>query len=139
MDRLSVRPLSAELAEKAKIELNENPEKVFVELEELRSWLSKQPHINARIGIHLNFIYPFTLLVFNSFFVSVLDDQFLIAFLRGCKYNQELARRKIDSFYTVRVKIPGMFKSRDVTPKLQEILQLGYAPRQKHNKRNCYR
>lgn len=50
MEKLSVRPLSAELAEKARLELNENPETIFDELEALRSWLSKQPHINARKG-----------------------------------------------------------------------------------------
>lgn len=54
MNGLSLRPLSAELAEKAKTELNENPERIFEELEALRSWLSEQPHINSRIGKHFN-------------------------------------------------------------------------------------
>lgn len=54
MDKLSVRPLSAELAERAKTELNEKPEKIFEELEALRSWIAEQPHINARIGKNLN-------------------------------------------------------------------------------------
>lgn len=50
MQKVSVRPLSAELAEIAKTELNENPDKIADELEALRSWLSEQPHINARNG-----------------------------------------------------------------------------------------
>lgn len=54
MDALLVRPLSAELAEKAKLELNENPKKIADDLEALRSWLSKQPHINARNGAFKN-------------------------------------------------------------------------------------
>lgn len=53
MEKLSVRPLSAELAAKAKTELNENPEKIFAELEALRSWISEQPHIKTRKGTHL--------------------------------------------------------------------------------------
>lgn len=56
MEKLQVRPLSVALAEKAKSELNENPEKIAEELEALRSWLSEQPHINARQGIrHLTY------------------------------------------------------------------------------------
>lgn len=54
MESLSVRPLSAELAEKAKAELNENPKRIFDDLEALRTWLAKQPHINARQGTPLN-------------------------------------------------------------------------------------
>lgn len=50
MEALSVRPLSAYLSEKAKQELNENPKKIYDDLEALRSWLLKQPHIIARTG-----------------------------------------------------------------------------------------
>lgn len=52
MKTLNVRQLSAELEEKSKLELNENPEKIIDDLEALRSWLNKQPHINARQGTY---------------------------------------------------------------------------------------
>lgn len=52
MNTLSIRPLSAELAEIAKLELNEDPATIDEELEAFRSWLSEQPHINARMGTH---------------------------------------------------------------------------------------
>lgn len=99
----SVRPLSAELAAKAKAELNENAKRVPDDLEALRSWVSKQEHITART-----------------------DDQFLIAFLRGCKYSLERAKEKLDTYYTVRSAIPEFFQQRDPTDaKLQEIIALG--------------
>lgn len=103
MKTLAIRPLTPELAEKAKIELNENPKKISDDLDAIKSWLAKQVHIHARI-----------------------DDQFLIAFLRGCKYSLERAKEKIDMYYTVRSAIPEFFLSRDPTnPKLQEIMTLG--------------
>lgn len=64
--------------------------------------------------------------------IFVLDDQFLIAFLRKCKYNQERAREKIDAFYTIRGSTPAIFKPRDLTPKLQEILKLRYVHQSLH-------
>lgn len=59
MEKLSIRALSAELAEKAKLELNENPKKIVDDLEALRSWIDKQPHMNARKGIKKNCLYLF--------------------------------------------------------------------------------
>lgn len=59
--------------------------------------------------------------------ISILsDDQFLIAFLRGCKYSLERAKEKIDTYYTVRSAIPEFFQARDPNDaKLQEIISLG--------------
>lgn len=99
----AIRPLSEELANTAKNELNENPKKIVDDLEALRSWMAKQQHINGRT-----------------------DDQFLIAFLRGCKYSLERAKEKIDMYYTVRTAIPEFFSARDVhLPKMQAIMELG--------------
>lgn len=46
----SIRELSKELQEKAKTDLNENPQRVAEDLKYIKEWLKKQPHINARIG-----------------------------------------------------------------------------------------
>ena len=99
-----IRPLSKDLAIKAQQELNENPNRIVDDLAAIKSWLSKQDYINART-----------------------DDQFLIAFLRGCKYSLERAKEKIDTYYTVRTAIPEFFLQRDPTStKLQEVMTLGY-------------
>lgn len=86
---------------------------------------SPSSHISTLEKVH--FEGTLTILEDNFFFFFfILDDQFLIAFLRKSKYNQKNSRENIDSFYTIRGTLPAMFLSRDVTPKLQEILKLGY-------------
>lgn len=56
----------------------------------------------------------------------ILDDQFLISFLRGTKYNQDLARQKIDLFFTMRSVLPEITQMRDIrTLKLAKLLKLG--------------
>lgn len=99
-----IRPLSAELAKKAQEELNEVPERITEDIAALRTWISKQAHLKARI-----------------------DDQFLVTFLRGSKYSLERAKEKIDLHFTVRTLMPELFKNRDPTdPTLLEIIRLGY-------------
>lgn len=99
----NIRPLPPALAEKAKKELNENPNDVQFYLDSLRHWLTRQRHLRSRT-----------------------EDQFLIAFLRGSKFSVEKCKQKIDSFYTYRVLMPELFKNRSVDdPKVFEILRLG--------------
>ncbi|XP_058464609.1 retinol-binding protein pinta-like [Malaya genurostris] len=86
----NIRPLSPELAKKAREELNEVPERIDSDLAALRTWLAKSPHIKSRD-----------------------DDQFLVTFLRGGKYSLERAKEKLDMFYTVRSALPEMLKNRD--------------------------
>lgn len=45
-----IRSLSFELAEKAKLELNEVPARLPEDIEMLRGWLAKQSHIRSRTG-----------------------------------------------------------------------------------------
>uniref|UniRef100_A0A182QUH0 CRAL-TRIO domain-containing protein n=1 Tax=Anopheles farauti TaxID=69004 RepID=A0A182QUH0_9DIPT len=86
----NLRPLVPELAEKARSELNEVPNRIAEDLAALRAWLIKQPHLNART-----------------------DDQFLVNFLRGCKYSLEKTKEKLDNYYTVKTAIPEFFDNRD--------------------------
>ncbi|XP_055703505.1 retinol-binding protein pinta-like [Phlebotomus papatasi] len=98
-----VRPLSSELSLQAQDELGEISGKIESDLQALKDWIGKQSHLTART-----------------------DDQFLIAFLRGCKYSLERAKEKIDMYYTIRTAIPEFFVDRDPqNKKLLEVLRLG--------------
>lgn len=52
-ERLSLRPLSAELQKIAESELNETPERVENDLEHIKDWLFKQHHLNCRTGTNM--------------------------------------------------------------------------------------
>lgn len=47
---MSLRKLSPELAIKAEKELNEEPGRLEKDLKAIKEWISKQTHLNARIG-----------------------------------------------------------------------------------------
>lgn len=85
-----IRELPIELAKIAQDELNEVPERIETDLEALRNWIKHTPHLIART-----------------------DDQFLISFLRGCKYSLERTKQKLDLFYSVRQHTPEIIKNRD--------------------------
>jgi len=100
---MAFRPISNELQKKAEDELNEVPSRIQEDLHHLREWIQKQPHLNVR-----------------------LDDQWLLAFVRGCKFSLEKTKQKLESFYTLRTLVPEFFSNRDpLTPEIQEILSLG--------------
>lgn len=48
--KMSLRPLSPELQEKAKRELNEDPNRIKDDIKYIKEWLDKQPHLKARKG-----------------------------------------------------------------------------------------
>ncbi|XP_059225684.1 alpha-tocopherol transfer protein-like [Stomoxys calcitrans] len=79
-------PLPAELQKIANIELGEVPSRIPADLLALKEWIKKQPHLRSRT-----------------------DDQFLIQFLRGCKYSVEKAKEKIDNYYRLKTKHPDLF------------------------------
>lgn len=47
---MPVRPLAPALAEKARIELGEEPEILEENIRHLKQWILKQPHLRARTG-----------------------------------------------------------------------------------------
>ncbi|KAH8384710.1 hypothetical protein KR093_005745 [Drosophila rubida] len=102
VDDTVIRPLSAELALKAQEELGEVPDRIPEDIEALRTWIAKQPHLRAR-----------------------QDAQFLIAFLRGCKYSLEKSKMKLDNFYALRGAVPELYKNRFVGEKQLNILKTG--------------
>lgn len=62
--KLNVRPLTSELAILAADELNETPVRLQSDLNALKEWIKQSPHLIVRT-----------------------DDQFLVTFLRGCKFS----------------------------------------------------
>ncbi|KAF5291256.1 hypothetical protein FQR65_LT11434 [Abscondita terminalis] len=99
---MNIRQLNSEL-QKAVTDLNEHLPESSEDLEYFRGWLQKQKHLTAR-----------------------LDDQFLISFLRGCKWSVQKAKEKIDSYYTIRTFLPEIFTNRDpFSPEIQRVLKAG--------------
>lgn len=52
-----IRALSKVLAKKAQEELNEKPEEIKDQVKALRNWIQRQPHLKARTGQLVLFIY----------------------------------------------------------------------------------
>lgn len=88
---LNIKPLSTPLQKIAQLELGEIPERIPTDLENFKQWIGQQPHLR-----------------------TCQDDQFLIQFLRGCKYSQERAKEKLDRYYSLMTKYPGIFSVTDV-------------------------
>lgn len=92
-----IRQLSPELLKIAKKELNEVPEKTPVFIETVNEWLKANPHLKIRS-----------------------DSQFILSFLRGCKFNLDKVKQKLELFYSVRQKSPELIKNRD--PNNEQII-----------------
>lgn len=100
---LNLRKLSDDLQKVAGDELHEVPERIQADVDALRSWLSQATHLKSRD-----------------------DDQFLVTFLRGCKYSLEKAKKKIEMYYIARTGTPEFFSNRDTADKfIQEIINIG--------------
>lgn len=100
---INVRQLTPSLAKLAADELNETPERLESDLKNLKEWIKQSPHLRVRT-----------------------DDQFLVTFLRGCKFSIEKAKQKFDLYYTVRSQLPEVMLERDpLDEKLQKIIRLG--------------
>lgn len=98
-----IKPLPPHLQKIAEEELYEVPSRIPEDLEALKLWIKQQPHLKTRT-----------------------NDQFLIQFLRGCKYSLERAKEKINLFYTLKTKFPNMLGAYDVDDdKFRRIQRLG--------------
>ncbi len=100
----NIRPLSAELQKVALEELGEVPDRLEHDIVAIRKWIHQVLHMKSRD-----------------------DDQFIVCFLRGCKFSLEKAKNKIEQFYTARTLTPEFFSKRDVNNKnLQDIMDKGF-------------
>ncbi|XP_062127774.1 uncharacterized protein LOC133840129 [Drosophila sulfurigaster albostrigata] len=109
-----IRPLRPELQKIAIEQLFEKPERIDDDIAALRLWIKQQPHLKART-----------------------DDQFLVNFLRGCKYSLQKTKSKMDRFYTLRTKYPEYFIGHNVdVDKLLKLFRTGtvvFLPRPLHD------
>lgn len=98
-----IRPLPETLQKVAIDELNEDPKRIEADLADFKAWIAQQPHLKART-----------------------TDQFLIAFLRGCKYSLEKAKQKLDNYYSLKEKNPDFFKRPNLEDdKFRKLLKKG--------------
>lgn len=97
-----IRPLNGELQKVAKDELNEIECRIGEDIVALRTWIEKQHHLKART-----------------------DDQFLVSFLRGCKYSLEKAKSKVDYFYTIKTMMPEIFENLKMDDKYINFCKTG--------------
>jgi exonuclease VII small subunit len=95
----SARPLSEALAKMARQELNETPERVEQDLATIRDWLDQTPHLNART-----------------------DDQFLVPFIRSCKFQLDQVKERLENYYSAHTSMPGFNVNQDPRDELMEML-----------------
>ena len=95
-----------DMLKQIRAELNENVATRDKDLEIIKEWLTKQPHLPT----------------FD-------DDHRLITFLRGCKFSLEKCKRKLDMYFTMRTAIPEFFSNRDITsPEMREVTKVVQVP-----------
>lgn len=100
-----VRPISIELANVARDSLNEDPVQCRSHLDVLRSWLKERNNLHG-----------------------VLDDQVLVAFLRGCKFSLEKAKEKLALFYWIRTGMTQVVQDRDpFDDHVAKLIRMGVA------------
>lgn len=86
--------------------LNEDVDTRQSDLEHIKEWLTKQPHLP-----------------------DTWDENRIMTFLRGCKFSLEKTKRKLDMYFTMRTACPEFFSNRDIKlPELQYLANLGNIP-----------
>ncbi|XP_031343658.1 retinol-binding protein pinta-like isoform X1 [Photinus pyralis] len=84
-------------------DLNEDSVSVQNDLEKIREWLKKQPHLNVRD-----------------------DDASLLIFLRSSKYSIQRTKEKLDNYYSMITLLPEIFDDLDpFAPDIQALLNVG--------------
>ncbi|XP_014259292.1 alpha-tocopherol transfer protein-like [Cimex lectularius] len=83
---------NADMQIRIRSELNEDVSTRDKDLEHIKDWLKRQPHLPA-----------------------FEDDGRLMTFLRGCKFSLEKTKKKLDMYFTMRAAVPEFFANRDPT------------------------
>ncbi|KZC10617.1 Alpha-tocopherol transfer protein-like [Dufourea novaeangliae] len=102
---LLIQP-SEEMSKQIRVELNEDVTTRDKDVEIIKEWLAKQPHLP-----------------------KFEDDHRIMTFLRGSKFSLEKCKRKLDMYFTMRAAIPEFFSNRDVTrPEMRGITKIVQIP-----------
>ena len=83
------KDLDAKTLEKAKKDLNENVKQREIDIENIKEWILKQTYMN-----------------------SMVDDDFIIRFLRASKYSYAKTQEQIKNFWINRTEITKIFQDR---------------------------
>lgn len=104
-----------DLENKAIQDLGESPKRLEEDIETLRTWIAKSPHLHNNVRS---------------------DDAFLTMFLRGCKFSLERTKEKIDMHFTIRGSLPAWFDNwNPFDQNVQDILKTGtYLPLRGYDK-----
>ncbi|XP_019872712.2 retinol-binding protein pinta [Aethina tumida] len=98
-----VFPFDDKAKQFAEEHLNETEENREAALKSIKQWIQDNSHLNART-----------------------EDEHILPFLRGCKFNLDKTKQKITNFYTMKRDRPEWFENRDPSlPELQELVRLG--------------
>ena len=93
-----------DLAKVAKEEFGETPELLASSLQEIKAWIVETPHLHS----------------INQ------EDKSLTGFLRGCKFNIEKTKKKLDANFAALSSTPEWYDNWDpLDPAMQEILNSG--------------
>lgn len=71
------------------------------------------------------YVFEYVYHIYLWMFCPLLDDQWLIAFLRGCKFSLERTKEKLDLYYAIRKTAPDLYRIHHKDPLFNEILELG--------------
>ncbi|XP_022131088.1 alpha-tocopherol transfer protein-like [Pieris rapae] len=97
---------SGEIWEKIRVELKEDVNTRDRDLQHMKDWLKKQPHLPDE-----------------------WDEGRIMTFLRGCSFSLEKCKRKLDMYFTMRAACPEFFTERDVTrPELRDLMSRAQGP-----------
>jgi len=107
-----------ELRDSANKQYGETPELLESSLKDLKTWLTKSPHLHS----------------------IQQDDKTLEMFLRGCKFSLERTKEKLDTFHSIKGNIPEWFDDWDpFNPIIQEFLSSGvYLPLPGYDRKGRY-
>jgi hypothetical protein len=127
-----------EIERLAKDTLNEIPERRKDDIKAIKKWIQQQPHLkkNGKAGNQLLSLisYRAMSLSFAKYFLLeiikmlnyIIDDKFILAYLRGCKFSYEKTKKKIDMWHAMRTHCPEYYTGWDpLEEKNNEILSHG--------------